>query len=141
MRRARPCLLVALVLAALVVAFDYSSVALWDGRYSVDVEVKRTSDRPLVRAEAVTLFREEWDAAEGDPDRIELWEPVTFRDDGSFTIHVPCSGRDSALGRRLSYSRMEVLALKVTYADGSSRLVAVDIPENRSPRKKQIQVP
>jgi hypothetical protein len=135
-------LLAGAFLAALAVAFDRTQAVGWIGAYPVEVRIERTGGRPLRAASAVLLSRYEWDWAGGDPDRIEgPWKPVVVGDGDLFTVEVKHFGKDSGLGRQLSYVRQEVLVLKVDYADGETRLVAADLPGYREPRRLVVEVP
>jgi|SRR5262245_61527481 len=135
-------LLVAVLLVALAVVYDRTHVDGWVGDYRVEVRVERTGPRPVRAASATMLFRWEWDWAGNDPARIDSpWKPVALEDDGSFTVEVRCFGKDSGLGRRLSFVRKEVLVLKVDYADGGSQLVAAELPDVHDRRPLVLQVP
>jgi len=135
-------LLAALVLAALLFACDHVMVTDWVGGYPVEVRVERTGTRPVKAAAVALLFKGERLAVENDFSRIDSpWQPVSLTEGGTFTVEVKCGGRDSGLGRRLSFVRNEVLVLKVEYADGTTKYVVAELPESRGPRQLSVQVP
>jgi hypothetical protein len=121
-RYALAVLLGVAVLAVLAYMWDQGSEVRWDGDYPVQVTVKRASVRPVSATGVVVLFRGEWTAAEGDDARLDAtWEPIEVTNGSSFEVRVKCGGKDSALGRQLTYVRQEVLVVKVDYADGGKQ--------------------
>jgi hypothetical protein len=134
MRRLLRWLVPVLLVAGVLVAFDFVKVTIWDGGYDVTVTVQRSGTRAVASAEATALFRSWWNAAEHDPSRIEApCQSVALRDGDSFTIAVRSSGRVSAWGRTLSYVREDVLVVKVAYADGDRRIIVADLPDHEHP--------
>jgi hypothetical protein len=129
-------------LTVLAVAFDRAEVIDWIGGYPVQVRVERSSPRPVSGLAAAVLFRREWELTEGDPARIDFpWQVVSGAGREPFTVQVQCGGKNSGLGRQISYVRQEVLVLKVSYADGGSGLVVAELPGSRSSRELSVQVP
>jgi hypothetical protein len=135
-------LVAAALLTALGLVYDQTQAIGWIGGYPVEVRIERTGGRPVRAASAALLFRQEWDWARSDPARIDSpWKPVPVGDGDLFTVEVKHFGKDSGLGRQLSYGREEVLVLKVDYADGEVQLVTADLPGYRERRRLVLQVP
>jgi hypothetical protein len=135
-------LLVLVTVAVLALAYDRTQIIDWVGGYPVRVRIERSGPRPVSGAAAAALFRCEWDAIEGDPARIGAdWQTVAVSGADPFTVQVKCGGKDTGLGRTVSYVRQEVLVLKVDYADGGSELVVADLPDKRSNRELLVRVP
>lgn len=130
-----------LAVIALAGVYDRLGIIDWVGYTPVKVTIQRTGDRPLKAAEVAVMFRPYWEASEGNPERIEMWKPVTLTDGDSFTINVRSGGRSSALGRTISRVQEEVLVLKVNYTDGERQLLVADIPESQSSRELVLRVP
>jgi hypothetical protein len=125
-----------------VILMDKTATTRWIGGYGVTVHVERGSDRAIKHAEAAPVLREEWRLAQGQIERIDSrWRVVEATNGGSFTVPVKTVGSDSAFGRELSYSREELLIVKVEYADGGSEVVVAELPESRSDRKMVIRLP
>jgi hypothetical protein len=141
MRDALPALLVVGAVALLAVAYDRAQEIRWSGGYPVQVRIERSSPRPTSSLSAAVLFRREWDLTEGDPSRIDSgWQAVPASGE-PFTVNVKCGGRDSGLGRPISYVRQELLVLRVAYADGGGELVVAELPDSRSTRERVVRVP
>jgi len=141
MRYALPALLGVTALALLALAYDRTHGIRWIGGYAVRVRMERSSPRPVDSVSAVVLFRREWEAADGDPARIDSdWQAVPLSGE-PFTVHVKCGGKDSGLGRPISYVRQELVVLRVAYADGGSELVVAELPDGRSGRELSVRIP
>ena len=124
-----------------MVAYDRRKEVGWIGGYPVQVSIERSSPRPVSSVSAAVLFRYEWEACEGDASRIDSGWKVMPATGEPFTVEVKCVGTDSGLGLRNSYSRQELLVLRVSYLDGSTELVVADLPDMRGGREMSVRVP
>lgn len=135
--------LIAVIAIGLILS-DTFEVALWDGAFPLEVTLVEGEGHAIVAVAAQTLVRhEEAEVLLANPGSPELHlEDVSWTTGQPFTVRVPCSGRSAMIsGRELSYSQFKVLLLRVGYADGSSRLLAVTIPDGRRRRTLSVSLP
>jgi hypothetical protein len=68
-------------------------------------------------------------------------EPVEGFDGGPFVVQVPCCIVTSGFGFDFEEDTVQVLVIKVEYADGQSELVVTKIPEGRGNRGVSVPLP
>jgi hypothetical protein len=141
MHYALPALLAVGALTLLALAYDWAREVRWSGGYPVHVKIERSGPRPVSSVSAAVLFRGEWELAKGDVSRIDSgWQAVPASGK-PFTVQVKCGGKDSGLGRQISYVRQEVMVLRVAHADGGEELVVAELPDSRSSRELVVRIP
>jgi hypothetical protein len=138
--------LLIVLLAILLAAYDTAGQIAWIGSFPLDVVAQPVKERPIRRAwfdtlavpeDFITRLRDKPELAEVEA----TWTPLDDPRAGSFRIDVQCIGKDSAFGRPLSYGQHNVLALKFEFMDGETLYRAVQIPKQSGEDRVTIDLP
>jgi len=126
-----------------VIVFSLIRVTIWDGRFSLQVNLASLQNRRIVRVSADPRWRREWNhylrTESATPiDLDQDLKSVAWTEGQPFTVEVPCSGRDSAFGCNLSYGQSHYLLLRVEYEDGTCEYLGVEIPDGRLQRRVSV---
>lgn len=127
----------------LCVLFVGPYVAVWSGRFTLNVHFVNETEKNIDRMEAAVVSnREEADFHVSVPDvEPPRWRLVNLDSNGVAQLDVKCSGHDSWLGYELSYWQQTAIVVRVDFSDGSRSLFAADIPPERGGRHLFVHIP
>ena len=142
--RAKLWLLMLAIMAVILVSWSLTPEAVWDGYFSLALDVRSESGRAIKELSYATFFKNEqaqWlltEHAEGEPDS-DFRSAV--QNNGRFSAEVSCSGRFSIFNIETRYTEPRYLVLRVTYADGKESRRLAEIPAGRGPPSMTVVVP
>jgi hypothetical protein len=128
----------------LVLAFWFSTIAVWVGEFLLTLDVRSESGKAIKALSYTTFFHREqapWlltKRTEGEPD-VEFRPAV--QNDGKFVVNVTCSGRLWIFDIETKYTEPRYIVVRVTYMDGKESRQVAEIPAGRGPRSMTIIVP
>jgi hypothetical protein len=131
----------ALFAVLLIAAYEYSSYTIWDGSFKATVVLQEAEPWRIKAVTYDTCFRvqDAEEAVKGHWDFPE-WKTVRSFPDGTITVQVPCSGRQSALRLyKNTYTQHRYVLLRVDFDDGDRRYVYAPIPEK--PKGGSVLIP
>src|SRR4051812_19084262 len=88
---------------------------VWDGGFPLQVDLQDRGSRTIVGVAVQTCSNareSEFFLAHPDSPELDL-RAVPWRVGQPFTVHVPCGGRSSGLGRELDYGQYRTLLVRV----------------------------
>ncbi len=134
-----------ILLAVLVLAFDFGSMKICDGCYDLSVTVKSTSSAPLAAVSCEAFGRLE-QAESGleylPPPETKHWSASSKPFTGApLIVSIPLSFRESGLGRTWGDSQFRGLLVIVQYRDGKRMGQAIEIPHRRDSRSVTVEFP
>lgn len=142
MRRA--LYIAAVLLVAVGLAFEFGTKIICDGSYDLSVTVKSLSPSPIraVSCEAMRNVDEARSLLEYLPPPETRWSATAEPFAGQpLIVTIPCSSRESPLGRRWGDSQLRGLLVIVQYQDGERKGMAVEIPHRRESRSVTVEFP
>jgi hypothetical protein len=146
-RRRWLLLAVGVLALGLALAWEFVpiQVIIWDGEFPLSVEVTAEGDPPRRVSCQVYPWPE---AAERDHAAAELhettWTPVTAADPYTgqpLVVRVRCSGRESPLGRELSWYQFRYLVVSAEWPDGRRAAKLLTTPDGRGSRSVRVSFP
>jgi hypothetical protein len=129
-------LLMVLVIGPPVLAILYFGpvVTIWDGRFTLNVQLVNETGRPIVCVDAAVVgSRQDAEAIVANPTMEGgwFWKPANLDAAGVAQVDVRCSGHVNWFGREISYYQEPAIAFKVVFEDGTESRFAVDTPRER----------
>ncbi len=131
------------VAAGIFTLVDCSCIAVWQGRFPLQVELLGTHNREIVEvaAEAIHAPPETVQLVKTAPSKLGLnLARMEWSDGQPFTVSIPTSGHTSYFGRELAYGQYKLLVLRLSFADGSVEFIPVDIPDGRVSRHVAVTI-
>jgi hypothetical protein len=143
-RRCRLCLIVFAAAVILVLTSPWLfSVAVWDGRFALTLDVRSESKAAIKAVSYATSFKLEeaqWLATYNGRVVDSEFRPAD-RDNGRFVTQVGCSGRHWIFNIETTYAEFRYVVVRVTSVDGKKVRRLVEIPAGRGPRSVTVLVP
>jgi hypothetical protein len=134
-----------LLLLLIIVIFSLpalSSVAFWDGRFSLALNVSSSSGEKMDNISYATFSQRE--VAEEMQKYVNL-ENYAFRpavlDNSCYTATIPCSGKRWIFNIETKYTEPRYIVVQVEYGNGKKSRIFAEIPEGRGPRSLTVSVP
>lgn len=135
----------AILIAVVGLVWEFGYVAICDGCYQLSVTVKSLDGSPI-RAVSCEGFRNV-DAARSQleyllPPETRLWSATAEPFIGQpLHVTIPCSFRESPLGRTWGDSQLRGLLVIVQYEDSERKGRAVEIPHRHESRSVMVEFP
>lgn len=137
-------ILMTVVVAAFIVLrlSEHISYAHWIGGFDLKVTLVGDPGAPIQSIDAYPLendfvlegFKVDQLEGGGSPERVPL------ADDNSFHVHLTAMGRTSSTGRELSYHQPQYLGVVLTFEDGTSRRLWVELPDGRKSKEVELEI-
>ena len=132
---------VAVIVLLVVVGFlfyEFGTVAMCDGQFTVTVIVKSTAAVPLTKVAYAVMpseaMAQEFIQCFDDPASAFNFKDVPEFDGDSFAVDVQCSWKSSPLGREWDYVQFEAIVLLLEFKNGEKVLEVAPIPSRDEPR-------
>jgi hypothetical protein len=132
------------IIGLVLLLADNLVVAVWDGRFPMQVNLLGTKDRGIVEVACDTLDDQNYAGyVRTAPERLDLdMKVVDWIEGEPFSVHVRTSGRTSGLfGRESSYFQHQLLVVGIMYKDGGVQFIPVEIPDGRVSRQVSVSIP
>lgn len=117
-------------------------VIVWDGRFSVTVNIQASGDKTVESISYASYFKREiadWVADHAFDQASAEFTKAEFI--GShITADIPCSGKESLFGREFDYVELSCLVLRIDFTDGSRTTKTVEVPTGRGPRSLKVVI-
>lgn len=136
-------LLVVLALGPPLLALCYFGpfVAVWSGRFTVDVQFANNTGKAIDRLDAAVVNDRgtaKMLVAHPDAEGGWLWKPISLDTHCMAQLDVKCSGRETWLGREFGYWQQRAIAIRVVFEDGSETRFVVDTPRQRGTMRSLV---
>jgi hypothetical protein len=125
-----------------VALYDYGFTTVWDGVFSLTVDLRAAEPDRIGRVWAAAAYHREYaeeildDSKSADERFTEIadWQKP-------FVVEVPCSWGESGFGREKWRGQYHALIIRIEYRDGRREHKIVDMPDYKQTRELTVEVP